>query len=56
MISLGVRTVIYPFGTFTVEEYDGHSMWPGGDPVPNSDETLVYIVERTTVKELYECS
>jgi len=55
MRSLGVRELHYPFGTFLIEEYDGHSMWPDGDPVPTSDETLVYIVERTTVKELYEC-
>lgn len=56
MISLGIRTLHYQYGTFTIEEYDGHSMWPGGDPVPNSDETLVYLLSRDNVKELYECS
>lgn len=54
--SIGVRTLHYQYGTFTIEEYDGHSMWPGGDPVPNSDETLVYLLSRDNVKELYECS
>ena len=56
MISLGIRTLHYQYGTFTIEEYDGHSMWPGGDPVPTSDETLVYLLSRDNVKELYECS
>ena len=56
MISKGVKVLRYPFGDVLLEEFDGHSTWPGGDPVPNSDETLVYILERNNVKDLYECS
>ena len=52
--SLGIRKLTYPFGNYLIEEYDGHSMWPGGDPVPNSDETLVYILARYNVEGLYE--
>lgn len=52
--SLGKRGLHYPYGAFLIEEYDGHSMWPGGDPVPNSDETLVYVLSRSNVKDLYD--
>ena len=46
MISLGVRVLRYDFGEYLIEEFDGHSTWPGGDPVPNSDETLVIVIAR----------
>ncbi len=46
MISKGVKVLRYPFGEILVEEFDGHSTWPGGDPVPESDETLVIQIAR----------
>ncbi len=45
-MSLGGRVLRYDFGDFLIEEFDGHSTWPNGDPVPNSNETLVIHVGR----------
>ncbi len=56
MRSLGIRKLKYNFGEYIIEEYDGHSMWAGGDPVPNSDETLVYILHRRNYEHLAEHS
>jgi len=47
MISLGVRTLEYDYGRFTIEEFDGASVWPDGDPVVRDVETLVIFLERT---------
>lgn len=47
MISLGVRTLAYDYGRFTIEEFDGASVWPDGDPVVRDVETLVIFLERT---------
>ncbi len=46
MKSLGVRTLRFDFGVFTVEEFDGHSLWEAGDPIPDSNETLVMFLKR----------
>lgn len=46
MISLGGRVLRYDFGEFLIEEFDGHSLWPGGDPVWRDNETLVIYVGR----------
>lgn len=54
MRSLGIKKLTYNFGEYIIEEFDGHSMWSGGDPVPNSDETLVYMLSRKNVKDLYD--
>lgn len=56
MISLGLRKLVYNFGQYVIEEYDGHSMWEGGDPVPTSDETLVYVLHRLNYVDLAEHS
>ena len=50
MISLGVRTLEYDYGRFTIEEFDGASVWPDGDPVVRDVETLVIFLERNNIE------
>lgn len=54
MKSLGIRKLKYDFGEYIIEEFDGHSTWEGGDPVPNSDETLVVFLHRNNCEDLSE--
>lgn len=44
--SLGVKELVFPFGTFIVEQFDGRSLWPAGDPVSKDNETLVVFLSR----------
>lgn len=50
MISLGVRTLEYDYGRFTIKEFDGASVWPDGDPVFRDVETLVIFLERNNIE------
>jgi hypothetical protein len=44
--SLQIRKLLYEFGEYVIEEFDGSAEWPTRDPIERDKETLVMFLHR----------